>query len=96
MSAYTRTNQGGSQERAESDTILVMFVVKLSAPLVAAMKALRNTSGVKKPSEDDWLTHSVIEHYLIPIHSRNCCYTCDRLHITFMHHMNTIPCIVVY
>ena len=32
-----------------------MFMIKLSAPLVAAMKALRNTSGVKKPSEDDWL-----------------------------------------
>ena len=40
---------GGSQERAESGTLLIMFMVKLSAPLVAAMKALRNTSGVKKP-----------------------------------------------
>ena len=57
MPANTRTNQGGSQERAESGTFLVMFVVKLSAPLVAAMKGLRNTSGagMKKSSEDDWL-----------------------------------------
>ena len=76
--------------RGESGNLLVMFMVKLSAPLVAAMKALRDTSGVKKPSEDDWLLDP------LPMALQGSYTSLDGLHLEFIGEWTCIPGTYVY